>query len=244
MSYGIDLRSAARQAFERLDLEAQEVVLDQIEAFAASADLLPNRPLPLTLDHETRVETKRRRLRHLPSPGIRAAPQDDESSSASAFTVGRSSRERLCLRLPKRKPRRRHDIPPPAGRNRLSIRTNSRSVERRPRHVAPARGGKALAHVPRQRNLCASQGDVRPVLAPFRDKPDLAARVLNLPVEQDQPADVTADSRRDHADRSARREAFDVIHVQAHGLRERRSRTVLHKPLARPVREPRRGTSA
>jgi hypothetical protein len=57
VSYGIDWRSGARQAFSRLDLDAQEVVLDQVEAFAASADLLPNRPLPLTLDHETRVET-------------------------------------------------------------------------------------------------------------------------------------------------------------------------------------------
>jgi hypothetical protein len=57
VSYGIDWRSGARQAFGRLDLDAQEVVLDQVEAFAASADLLPNRPLPLTLDHETRVET-------------------------------------------------------------------------------------------------------------------------------------------------------------------------------------------
>jgi len=57
VSYAIDWRSGARQAFSQLDLNAQEVVLDQVEAFAESADLLPNRPLPLTLDHETRVET-------------------------------------------------------------------------------------------------------------------------------------------------------------------------------------------
>ena len=63
MSYGIDWRSGARQAFSRLDLDAQEVVLDQVEAFAASADVLPNRPLPLTLDHETRRD-ECRRVRH------------------------------------------------------------------------------------------------------------------------------------------------------------------------------------
>jgi hypothetical protein len=57
VSYAIAFSSAARQAFERLDIEAQEVVLDEIDAFARSADLLPNRPLPLTLDHATHVET-------------------------------------------------------------------------------------------------------------------------------------------------------------------------------------------
>jgi len=57
VSYGIAFSSAARQAFERLDIEAQEVVLDELEAFARAADLLPNRPLPLTLDHATHVET-------------------------------------------------------------------------------------------------------------------------------------------------------------------------------------------
>ena len=57
MSYAIEWRSGARLAFSSLSIEVQEVVLDELERLADAGGLLPRRPLPLTIDHDTRVDT-------------------------------------------------------------------------------------------------------------------------------------------------------------------------------------------
>ena len=56
MSYAIEWTSGARRAFSDLPIEVQEVILDELDRLADAGDLLPRRPLPLTIDHDTRVD--------------------------------------------------------------------------------------------------------------------------------------------------------------------------------------------
>ena len=60
MSYAIEWTSGARLAFSNLPIEVQEIVLDELDHLADAGDLLPHRPLPLTIDHDTRFDTAAR----------------------------------------------------------------------------------------------------------------------------------------------------------------------------------------
>lgn len=57
MSYAIEWSDDARQAFDVLEIEVQEAVLDELDRLAGAAISLPNRPLTLLISHDVRTET-------------------------------------------------------------------------------------------------------------------------------------------------------------------------------------------
>jgi len=57
VSYAIDWSDDARRAFDALDIEVQEAVLDELDRLAGAATRLPNRPLTLLISHDVRTET-------------------------------------------------------------------------------------------------------------------------------------------------------------------------------------------
>ena len=60
MAYVIGFASGARQAFEQLDIEVQENVLDAVDRLAEAADALPARHLPQDGLHDLRFDAKGR----------------------------------------------------------------------------------------------------------------------------------------------------------------------------------------
>ena len=51
MSYAVRMRARATGGLKALDVEAQEAVLDLIDYLADEAEQLPQRPMPIELEH-------------------------------------------------------------------------------------------------------------------------------------------------------------------------------------------------
>jgi hypothetical protein len=57
VTFGYEFEADSRRDFARLDFEAQESVLDDLDRLAAGGDLLPNRGLPAALEWDLDVTT-------------------------------------------------------------------------------------------------------------------------------------------------------------------------------------------